>query len=399
MSIHRKGKTFPCPNCDYEAKVKGGLQRHIESIHDGKVFLCPDCDYKAKYKTNLQRHIKSIHDGEVISCPDCESKFVQRSTLNRHIKVFHNNSEEKETFHCTMPNCEYETPWKNGLKIHIESVHEGLTNQCPNCKYKTVSKGNLQRHIKSAHEEVISCSYCEYETASTRKKQLYIHIRSVHGEQMFPCPYCGYKATRKSSIQIHIRSVHRGQKFPCPQCDYKAKQKANVQQHIKFVHEGITHQCPHCKFKSAWKHYFMTHVKSNHKGEKLDVPDPDTEPQSTTGEDDFISDDEESPLSDKSTDDIKTEGTMQTEQEYFEPDIKIEKLPAAGNDDFNISDDEEDQRKEGDEAATGQRYLCPISSCTFSHSVRDGDNQQERAHFVTSHSDVQNIDNLHFIRL
>ena len=46
-------------------------------------------------------------------------------------------------------------------------------------------------------------------------------------------------------------------------------------------------------------------------------------------------------------------------------------------------------------------YLCPISSCTFSHSLRDGDNQQdqERAHFMTRHSDVKHIDNLHFIRL
>ena len=214
--------------------------------------------------------------------------------------------------------------------------------------------------------------------------------------------HCGYKATRKSSIQIHIRSVHRGQKFPCPQCDYKATQKARVQQHIKFVHEGITHQCPHCKFKTARKRKLLTHVKSKHKSEELDVPDPDTKPKSIDGDDDFISDDEESqqsPVNNKSTADIKIESTMQTEQEYFEPDIKIEKLSAAGNDDFNISDDEEDQCKEGDECATGQRYLCPISSCTFSHHVKDGDNQQERAHFVTSHSDVQNIDNLHFIRL
>ena len=147
----------------------------------------------------------------------------------------------------------------------------------------------------------------------------------------------------------------------------------------------------------------MTHVKLNHKGEKLHVSDLDTEPQSMSGEEDFISDDEErqqSPsVNEKSTDDAKIESTGQCQQEYFEPYMKIEKLSAAGNDDFNISDDEEDQRKEGDESSTGQRYLCPISSCTFSHHVKDGDNQQERAHFVTSHSDVQNIDNLHFIRL
>ena len=114
-----------------------------------------------------------------------------------------------------------------------------------------------------------------------------------------------------------------------------------------------------------------------------------------------ISDDEESqqsPVNEKSTDDVEIESTG---QEYFEPDIKIENLSAAGNDDFNISDDEEDQCQGGDEPATGQRYLCPISSCTFSHSLRDSDNQQdqEEAHFMTSHSDVKNIDNLHFIRL
>ena len=225
----------------------------------------------------------------------------------------------------------------------------------------------------------------------------------------------------------------------CFQCDYTATQKGDLQRHIKSVHEGITHQCPHCKHKTALKYRLMRHIKLNHIGENLD--DPDTELQSTVGgEDDFISDEEErelDPVNDikiesamqpeqeyfepdikveklpaaenddfettgsKSAAGIKIESTMQKEQEYFEADIKIEKLPAAGNDDFNISDDEEDQCKEGDECATGQRYLCPISSCTFSHSLRDGDNQQdqERAHFMTSHSDVQNIDNLNFIRL
>ena len=101
-----------------------------------------------------------------------------------------------------------------------------------------------------------------------------------------------------------------------------------------------------------------------------------------SGEEDFILDDEErqqSPsVNEKSTDDAKIESTGQCLQEYFEPDMKIEKLSAAGNDDFNISDDEEDQCQGGDEPATGQRYLCPISSCTFSHSLRDSDNQQDQ---------------------
>ena len=136
-------------------------------------------------------------------------------------------------------------------------------------------------------------------------------------------------------------------------------------------------------------------MKLNHKGDKLPFIH-DT--KSISNEYEFISDDEESkqsPVNEKSTAGIKVESTMQTEHEYFEPDVKIE-MPAAENDDSDISDVEG-----GFESATEQCYLCPISSCTFSHSLKDGmkHQDQERAHFMTSHADVKNIDNLHFIKI
>ena len=141
--------------------------------------------------------------------------------------------------------------------------------------------------------------------------------------------------------------------FSCTHCEFKTSRQWYLNRHIKLVHEGIAHQCPHCNFKTAWKVSLTKHVKLLHKGEKIPlIPDvPIIESQSSTEEDDIISDDEEqNPVNDKSS----TEGL-------------------------------------------GQRYLCPLSSCTFSY--HDGEKQQERAHFVSSHSDVQNIDNLHFIRL
>ena len=108
-------------------------------------------------------------------------------SLRRHMKCVHDG----ETFHCPMPNCQYKATWKDGFNNHVKSVHDCIAYQCPHCNYNATQKGNLQRHIKSAHdEEIISCSYFKYKTASTRKNQLNIHIRSVNEGIKFPCLQC-----------------------------------------------------------------------------------------------------------------------------------------------------------------------------------------------------------------
>ena len=44
---------FPCTQCDYKAKEKGNLLKHIKSIHEGVKFPCTQCDYKATQKGHL----------------------------------------------------------------------------------------------------------------------------------------------------------------------------------------------------------------------------------------------------------------------------------------------------------------------------------------------------------
>ena len=45
------GKKYPCGECDHQAKYKGDLTRHQQSVHMGKKYPCEECDYQAKKLT------------------------------------------------------------------------------------------------------------------------------------------------------------------------------------------------------------------------------------------------------------------------------------------------------------------------------------------------------------
>ena len=50
------------------------------------------------------------------------------------------------------------------LKIHVESIHEGLRYPCDKCPYKATTISSLKRHGESIHEGVCySCDHCENE--------------------------------------------------------------------------------------------------------------------------------------------------------------------------------------------------------------------------------------------
>ena len=51
--------------CEYKAKYKGDLKKHLESQHQGVCYLCNKCDYRAKYKGDLKKHVESQHEGVV----------------------------------------------------------------------------------------------------------------------------------------------------------------------------------------------------------------------------------------------------------------------------------------------------------------------------------------------
>ena len=73
--------------------------------------------------------------------------------------------------------------------------------------------------LKAATDRV-KCPQCDHH--ATWKESLKTHILSMHDGMKFKCHQCDHQATQKGSLKRHILSKHDGMKFKCSQCDYKA---------------------------------------------------------------------------------------------------------------------------------------------------------------------------------
>ena len=71
---------------------------------------------------------------------------------------------------------------KVGLKIHKESIHDGVFYSCDKCTYKTITIPNLKQHKASSHEGVrYPCDQCDI-LPFTAVGSLRRHKVSVHKE-------------------------------------------------------------------------------------------------------------------------------------------------------------------------------------------------------------------------
>ena len=73
----------PCDLCDYMAKQKSKLNRHVnchyQPVHEGMRYLCDLCEYLTKQKPERNIHVKLIHEGLCYLCGQFEDmKFESR---------------------------------------------------------------------------------------------------------------------------------------------------------------------------------------------------------------------------------------------------------------------------------------------------------------------------------
>ena len=97
--VVRRDELLVCQPCDENVEVlaEGKTNSRNANTHDIGVIwhTCPQegCEYKAKERGSIKKHLASIHDIGVIwhSCPQegCDYKSKQRGTLKRHISRHH----------------------------------------------------------------------------------------------------------------------------------------------------------------------------------------------------------------------------------------------------------------------------------------------------------------------
>ena len=74
-------------------------------------------------------------------------------------------------------------------------------------------------------------------------QNLKIHIESVHEGVVYSCDRCSYQGKDRKYLDIHKKRNHEGIVFSCSQCDYRARQISKLKSHQEAKHEGKANRC------------------------------------------------------------------------------------------------------------------------------------------------------------
>jgi len=219
----------------------------VEKVMDessGKpLYKCGKCDSVYKDRQGLKRHVQGVHEGVIYACNKCDFK-------SRH---------------------------QSNLKIHIRSIHNGVGFKCAQCDHVAGTKGHLKRHEKIHNacprtpnvpdkDGLFKCVDCS--ASFTFNTSLLRHIRNKHEGVTYSCDQCEYQATIQSVLRTHKQAMHQGVKHSCNQCEYQAKDKSNLRRHKHSVHDGVKYSCDQCEFEATDRGYLAHHKKVKHEGVK-----------------------------------------------------------------------------------------------------------------------------------
>ena len=182
LGVKRHHRRYICRN---EFCHSFGKQDCAE-LETHSLLYCKVCKYSSARSDDFKFHMQSVHEGIVYPCVYCSSYVAKRKlNLDRHIMAQHpqkSNSKAPGTCSCTEEGCHFETQYRNTLKKHIESKHEGMVRfKCSfmNCDYRTNESKSLKEHSfvhngDSPHR----CDTCD--KMFTRLRQMKKHKKKQH---------------------------------------------------------------------------------------------------------------------------------------------------------------------------------------------------------------------------
>ena len=205
----RKQPNRWCEICDIKVV---SLAAHIVEKHElNGQRICAYCDYRVKasdsWLTSLKYHIDTKHPdhGEKkFFCNICTKSFMFKSVFSSHLGM--HKTTQKEHI-CELCGQKYVSA--QSLKEHMLEKHplpDATDFVCDICGFSTFSDMKLKRHkfVKHEVEKHKPCPYCEFK--SPDKQRLNIHLDRIHpehGEKQFSCETCGKGFIFRDSFKEH----------------------------------------------------------------------------------------------------------------------------------------------------------------------------------------------------
>ena len=120
---HMKGHSTPqmlCQHCDYRAKHKHNLIKHVESNHSSqsRPYKCSICGQEVKTKEKLENHQRQAH-GTRFKCQFCDKTFSLRKTKKDHEIKDHKDLIRHKKIDCGSNNIQ-SLPENSNTKTDID---------------------------------------------------------------------------------------------------------------------------------------------------------------------------------------------------------------------------------------------------------------------------------------
>ena len=197
---------------------------------------CIFCDKQFTLKANLKVHVETVHEGIKIKCDKCDYKTGQKVSLRRHQQSMHGGMRIKCSF------CEKEYKWEVDLRRHTRSYH---TSQQFQCEKVFKERRNLSSHRKVFHEKIVKhCDFpdCVFQASYTNRYAMNHHKLTVHGigkkPTVYKCNICTYRTRRGCDIKRHTNEQHlKLSQYQCYICDFKTTRRHLIKKHTISKHK------------------------------------------------------------------------------------------------------------------------------------------------------------------
>lgn len=171
---------------------------------------------------------------------------------------------EKTMFKCS--NCPSEFSTSSGLLVHVKAKHsDGTRFKCDQCDEEYVYQTDLTRHqSKHNSDKMVKCDFEQCQYQSNRPDKVKLHKQTIHQGIKFPCNHCEYKAMSPCDLRKHVRGRHEGIRYTCDRCDHISFDKSTLKKHVLAIHEGVRFSCDQCERSFTLKSSLAAHKKKKH---------------------------------------------------------------------------------------------------------------------------------------